>query len=121
MRLDEVKAGSHPLQQIEQTKQIVSDQAKKKTNEDDKDQSKLVIQQEPKTETAQDVVSKLNEMTEPIRTNLKFELHEKLEEYYVTVIDSKTDEVIKEIPPKKMLDMYAAMAEFAGFLVDEKV
>jgi flagellar protein FlaG len=57
----------------------------------------------------------------PIRTNLKFELHEKLDDYYVKVIDRETKEVIKEIPPEKMLDMYAAMAEFMSFLTDEKV
>ena len=67
------------------------------------------------------VVSKLNEFMEPLRTNLKFELHEELDEYYVKVINLKTDEVIREIPPKKMLDMYAAMAEFMGLLVDEKI
>ncbi|WP_342744356.1 flagellar protein FlaG [Oceanobacillus rekensis] len=41
--------------------------------------------------------------------------------YYVTVIDSNTREVIKEIPPKKMLDMYAEMADFMGMLVDKKI
>ncbi|MFP3361912.1 flagellar protein FlaG, partial [Planococcus sp. SIMBA_143] len=50
----------------------------------------------------------------------KFELHDKLEKYYVTVVDSETKEVIKEIPPKKFLDMYAQMAEFMGILIDEK-
>ena len=47
--------------------------------------------------------------------------HEKLNEYYVTVIDPQTDEIIREIPPKKMLDMYAAMADYIGILIDEKV
>lgn len=56
-----------------------------------------------------------------MHTSIKFELHDKLDRYYVSVIDKNTDEVIKEIPPKKMLDMYAAMAEFMGFIVDEKV
>src|SRR5690625_3852293 len=58
-------------------------------------------------ETVQEVVDKANHFLEPVRRNLKFELHDKLEKYYVTVIDSSTSEVIKEIPPKKFLDMYA--------------
>lgn len=68
-----------------------------------------------------DTVDKLNSFLEPGRRNLKFELHDKLEKYYVTVVDSETSEIIKEIPPKKLLDMYAAMAEFMGILVDKKI
>ncbi|MFA1821347.1 flagellar protein FlaG [Virgibacillus oceani] len=72
-------------------------------------------------EQVETVVSKLNEFIEPVRTNLKFELHEKLNDYYVTVVDSITNEKIKEIPPKKFLDMYADMIERMGLLIDEKV
>jgi|SRR5690625_2392264 len=66
-------------------------------------------------------VEKLNDFIDPVRTNLKFVFHEELHEYYVTVINPHTDEVIREIPPKKMLDMYAAMAEYMGLLIDEKI
>ncbi|MFU0789769.1 flagellar protein FlaG [Cerasibacillus sp. JNUCC 74] len=66
-------------------------------------------------------VTKLNEFIEPLRTDLQFTYHEKLGEYYVKVINPLTKEVIKEIPPKKMLDMYADMAEFMGILIDEKI
>jgi len=66
-------------------------------------------------------VEKLNDFIDPVRTNLKFVFHEDLHEYYVTVVNPLTDEVIREIPPKKMLDMYAAMTEYMGLLVDEKI
>lgn len=72
-------------------------------------------------DAVEEAVDNLNQFLEPSRRNLKFELHDKLDKYYVTVVDSTTDEVIKEIPPKKILDMYAAMAEFMGLLVDEKI
>ena len=72
-------------------------------------------------EAVEEAVDNLNQFLEPSRRNLKFELHDKLDKYYVSVIDQATDEVIKEIPPKKILDMYAAMAEFMGLLVDEKI
>lgn len=71
--------------------------------------------------TVETVVSKLNNLIEPLRTDLKFQYHEKLNEYYVTVVNPLTSEVIKEIPPKKMLDMYAEMAELMGILIDEKI
>lgn len=66
-------------------------------------------------------VEGMNEFLEPIKTAVKFQLHEELNEYYVQVINPFTDEIIKEIPNKKFLDMYASMAEFAGLLVDEKL
>lgn len=69
----------------------------------------------------QTVVSKMNEFIEPLRTNLKFVLHDELNEYYVTIVNPHTNEVIKEIPPKKMLDMYAAMAELMGIFIDQKI
>lgn len=65
-------------------------------------------------------VEKMNEFINSAQTNLKFVFHEELNEYYVTVINPLTNEVLKEIPPKKILDMYAAMTEFLGLLVDEK-
>ncbi|WP_077307537.1 flagellar protein FlaG [Terribacillus halophilus] len=66
-------------------------------------------------------VETMNQVLESAHTNLKFELHEELERYYVAVVDSETQEVIKEIPPKKLLDAYAKMAEFMGLLVDERI
>ena len=65
--------------------------------------------------------NEMNEFLEPFSTSLKFQLHEKLEVYYVQIIDTRTDEVLKEIPNKKFLDMYASLAEIAGLLVDEKL
>ncbi|MDW4528204.1 flagellar protein FlaG [Rossellomorea marisflavi] len=62
-----------------------------------------------------------NEFLSSSNTHLKFEYHEQLNEYYVTVVDDITSEVVREIPPKKMLDMFAAMTEFVGLMVDEKI
>ncbi|WP_099159881.1 flagellar protein FlaG [Virgibacillus ndiopensis] len=121
MRLDNIITGSHPLQTREHNELLTSAKNRstiEKINEinHEKQGEEITSSKEVKT-----VVSKLNEFIEPTRTNLKFEFHEKLKEYYVTVVNPLTDEVIKEIPPKKMLDMYAAMAEFMGLLVDEKI
>ncbi|WP_071435485.1 flagellar protein FlaG [Bacillus kwashiorkori] len=72
-------------------------------------------------EQVEEMVKGLNDFLNPVQTSLKFEFHEKLNEYYVTVVDDTTKEVIKEIPPKKMLDLYAAMAEMLGVIVDKKI
>lgn len=72
-------------------------------------------------ETLANMVQDMNESFKIAHTSLKFELHEKLNDYYVQIIDDATKEVIREIPSKKMLDMYAAMQEFMGFAIDEKI
>ncbi|WP_440896333.1 flagellar protein FlaG [Amphibacillus sp. Q70] len=63
----------------------------------------------------------LNDFLQPINTSIKFEFHDKLDRYYVKVVNSETKELIREIPPEQMLDMYAAMAEFMGLIVDKKI
>jgi len=65
--------------------------------------------------------NEMNDFLKPFYTSLKFQLHEKLDEYYVQIIDTQTDEVLKEIPNKKFLDMYASLAEIAGLLIDKKL
>lgn len=81
-----------------------------------RNERELIDKQEVET-----VVSQLNGFIDPTRTNLKFTLHEELNEYYVAIVNPITNEVLKEIPPKKMLDMYAAMTQFLGVLIDEKI
>jgi flagellar protein FlaG len=53
-------------------------------------------------------------------SHLKFEIHEKTKDIMVKIIDDNTGEVLKEIPPEKMLDMVAKMWEVMGIIVDEK-
>ncbi|PLT32622.1 flagellar biosynthesis protein FlaG [Bacillus sp. V5-8f] len=69
----------------------------------------------------EEVVDSLNKFLQPSHTSIKFEFHEKLNEYYVTVVDDTTQETIKEIPSKKILDFYAAMTEFVGIMVDKRI
>jgi flagellar protein FlaG len=72
-------------------------------------------------EKMEEVVKGINDFIQPVNTSLKFVLHEKLNDYYVTVVDNETKEVIKEISSKKLMDTYADMMEFVGLLVDKKI
>lgn len=72
-------------------------------------------------EKVKEIVDGMNKFMEASPTALKFEFHEKLNEYYVRIVDEKTKETVREIPPKKMLDYYAAMTEFIGLMVDKKI
>lgn len=72
-------------------------------------------------EEIEKVVNGINDFLQPANTHIQFQLHEKLNEYYVTVVDNQTKEIVREIPSRKMLDLYAAMTEFLGFVVDKKI
>ncbi|QTD41191.1 flagellar protein FlaG [Sporosarcina sp. Te-1] len=72
-------------------------------------------------EKAQQMTDSMNNFLESVNTQLRFKLHDQLNEYYVTIVDSKTDEVVREIPSKKLMDIYAAMKEFVGLLIDHKI
>ncbi|MDN4606824.1 flagellar protein FlaG [Sporosarcina highlanderae] len=72
-------------------------------------------------EKARQVTDSINKFLESANTQLRFKLHDKLNEYYVVIIDQKTDEVVREIPSKKLMDTYASMKEFVGVLIDRKI
>lgn len=65
-------------------------------------------------------IDKVNHTFEMQKRSLRFQIHERTNEVIVKVIDSETEEVIREIPPEKLLDMFANMLELAGLLVDER-
>ncbi|MCT4605063.1 MAG: flagellar protein FlaG [Marinisporobacter sp.] len=52
--------------------------------------------------------------------SLHFSIHEKTKQIMVQVIDDDTEEVVREIPSEKVLDMVAAMMEKIGLFVDKK-
>ena len=51
----------------------------------------------------------------------KFGIHEETNRVMIKLVDKDTQEVIKEFPPEKTLDMLAKCMELAGVLVDEKL
>lgn len=72
-------------------------------------------------EQAEKMVESMNDFLMSANSQLRFVFHDGLNEYYVTIVDSKTDDVIREIPSKKLMDIHAAMREFVGLLIDQKI
>lgn len=66
-------------------------------------------------------IEAMNDLSVFRERSLAFEHHEKLNRTMVKIIDRETDEVVREIPPEKFLDMISSMLEFAGIIIDEKV
>ena len=74
-----------------------------------------------KIKAAVDDLNKTVKQASPMHhTQLSFKYHEDTNRISITVTDSDTDEVIREIPPEKPLDMLAKAWEMAGLLVDER-
>lgn len=65
-------------------------------------------------------IEKANRAISGANRKFEFSIHEKTKEIMVKVIDSDTNEVIREIPNEKILDMVAKMWEMAGLIVDER-
>lgn len=75
----------------------------------------------PTKEAYQNAVNKLNEFMEHTQRNSKFVFHDKLDKYYVEIVDSLTNEVVKEVPPKALLDSYYEMQKLLGKMFDQQV
>ena len=53
-------------------------------------------------------------------SHVQFAVHEASKRVMVTVIDNETQEVIKTIPSKELLDLAAKIGELVGMLLDRK-
>ncbi|MYL54010.1 flagellar protein FlaG [Pontibacillus yanchengensis] len=122
MDVGKILSGSQLLQRAEHITDSTTEARERSDQPKDVLLDQNLLQKEAlHKDEAHSIVKSLNDFLEPTSSEVRFEFHDELEEYYVTVVNKDTDEIIKEIPPKKMLDVYAAMAEFMGFLVDRKI
>ncbi|EJO5346082.1 flagellar protein FlaG [Clostridium botulinum] len=81
---------------------------------------KQITLDKEKTKEIKDSIDKLNKLLEGKDIRLEYEIYGKFRDLTIRLIDVKTKEVIKEIPPRKIIDMVAKLCEMAGVLVDEK-
>ncbi|MBP2630539.1 MAG: flagellar protein FlaG [Firmicutes bacterium] len=77
-------------------------------------------------ELSEDDVSKMSDalnkfMEQSKDCNIRFDYCKELDRMTMQVVDKKTNEVIKEFPPKKMLDVLIGIREWVGVLLDKKV
>jgi len=77
--------------------------------------------QEISKEKLQNVVDTVNGFLQINQYASKFVFHEGLDRYFVQLVDTQTEEVVKEIPPKKLLDAFYEMEKLLGMIVDEKI
>lgn len=67
-----------------------------------------------------DAIERANKSLAGTNRKLEISVHEKTNDIMVKVIDTESNEVIREIPPEKILDLIAKLWELAGIIVDER-
>ena len=67
-----------------------------------------------------DAIAKLKHAGDVFNRRLDFKVDKDTNRIIVKVIDTKTDKVIKEIPPEQLIELAAKIQELIGLLVDEE-
>ena len=71
-------------------------------------------------EGLEEAVEETNRMVFKDNNKFEFKVHERTGRMMVKLVDQDTKEVIKEIPPEKILDLVASIWDLVGILVDER-
>jgi flagellar protein FlaG len=129
MRIDGTDASNAnhlPVQRQETTVKAVPVVTKEKTNITDSMNLSQLSGMEKRGElpisekVVIDAIEKANRALSGANRRFEFSIHEKTKQIMVKVIDSDTNEVVREIPPEKILDMIATFWEMSGLFVDER-
>lgn len=75
-------------------------------------------QKNPTQNTIASVMSEANQRMS--KTRCEYSYDEPTKRVSIKVYDKETDELIREVPPEKSLEMLQRMWELAGIIVDEK-
>ena len=101
-------------QQVQQTNQANTD-SKDKQNKQDKDNQQM-------DEKSVNLMTKeLNELMSKINCDLEFSYHKEVNMMSVKMIDKKTQEVLKEMPPESMIKHMIAAKDWLGVFLDKNV
>lgn len=76
--------------------------------------------QDVNEEGINDRIDAINKKLEKQQLETSYERHEATNRLVIRLVDKETKEVVKEIPPEKLLDYAAGMDEILGLFVDKK-
>lgn len=93
----------------------------KKTVQQKTDRAEQPETVQPDPERVKAAIEQINDHLALHAVRFEYSVHEKTNAIIVKVVDELTGELIREVPPKKVLDIVAMTWEEMGFLIDEKV
>lgn len=79
---------------------------------------------EKQQDVEQDIIQGIEEASGKLEAQfkeLKFSIHKDTKRIMVRIVDKDTQEVLREIPPEKILDIMAKVEKNAGLYIDEKL
>jgi flagellar protein FlaG len=78
------------------------------------------LSKEERKELVKKSIVEMNAEFELKNYSIRFSIDDKLKEIVVKIVDTKTDEVIRQIPPDGVLRLRAHLQEMVGILLEEK-
>ncbi|MBE7898977.1 flagellar protein FlaG [Paenibacillus polymyxa] len=91
-----------------------------KTSEEAVQSAIPVKAQQTHEQTIQQLQKAIDAIQGPQKT-LEISVHEKTHAIMIKVLNKETGDLIREVPPEKILDLAARMMEITGIIVDKKV
>lgn len=78
--------------------------------------SSASVKATPSTEALSETVSRLNEVVQVVKRDLQFRVDDDSGRTVITVLDSETEEVIRQIPPERVLTLAKNIESLKGVL-----
>lgn len=105
----------HAHQSVSQTQKTSTQARKEQAGETEQraDTEKLKKQ-------LQEITDKLNKEMNPLKTSIRFGFDDSVEELYISVIDTSSNQEIRKIPSEEAMRLAAKMRELVGMIFDKK-
>lgn len=104
---------------VQEAGRASAEEARLKTQEQ-RAQEEVRFQTEGLLAEIEEAVMKLNDTAEAMQISLRFLMHRDSERWMVQVVDIRRDEIVREIPPEKVLNVVAQIQSLIGVLLDER-
>lgn len=82
------------------------------------DQQENIVKKPPTEKEINQWILEAEDVMQRVNTQLSFRKHNGTGRTLVELVDINTKEVLREIPPEKMLDIIAGIWEWSGLIVD---
>ena len=110
---------AHRTLSIQEEMSQIKESDQQKIDENENEINKISDEKEIKKKL-QEITDQLNKEMDTLNTTIRFGFDDKIDEMYVSVVDTKDNRVIRQIPSEEAMRLAAKMRELVGMLFDEK-
>lgn len=113
MRVDAANIAGNTLQKMSQAPEQLDNQRKQQQENPEPQGEQSANQVQP-----EELLSQIKSLTEDGLYSVRFENDQEAQEMVVKVVDPKTDEVIRQIPPEELLNLTQRLNDLRGNIVN---